>query len=326
MSEACDCWTWAWLWCSLAVSTAIWATALSRVLSGGEVFLVGVVHGLLGEDALLLHLECAVVGVLEHGEVGGFGGDLIEGDGGGGGAGAGFGCGELGLLRGDLVEDLFLIELGEDLALADGVVDVGVELGDDAAGLGFDLDFGDGLDLAGGDDRARDIAGFDGAKLGGINGRCSAEGLGGEEATTGHYADNHREDDPKALARFRFRFQGVSEAFKICSSEGLRRGGPGGSIQPIIAVLPDGPATRGAGVRTPFYCFAWASRWSARILFATNGSAQPKASARNEVAAPRVVGSSGRTSVIIGGVLRIQAYLRSMPRTLPWMLTLLAGA
>ena len=28
---------------------------------------------------------------------------------------------ELGLLRGDLVEDLFLVELGEDFALADGV-------------------------------------------------------------------------------------------------------------------------------------------------------------------------------------------------------------
>ncbi len=163
MSEACACWTCASVWCSLAVSTAIWATALSRVLSGGEIFLVGVVQGLLGEDALLLHLECAVVGVLEHGEVGGFGGDLVEGDGGGGGAGAGFGCGELGLLRGDLVEDLFLVELGEDLAAVDGLVDVGIELGDDAAGLGFHLDFGDGLDLAGGDDRARNVACFGGA-------------------------------------------------------------------------------------------------------------------------------------------------------------------
>ena len=127
-------------------------------VEGGKVFLVGVVHGLLGEDALLLHLEGAMVGVLEHGEVGSFGGDLIEGDSGGGGVGAGFGCGELGFLRGDLIENLFLVELGEDLALAHGVVDVGVELGDDAAGLGLDLDFGDGLNLAGGDDRARDIA------------------------------------------------------------------------------------------------------------------------------------------------------------------------
>ena len=33
--------------------------------------------------------------------------------------------------------------------------------------------------------------------------------------------------------------------------------------------------------------------------FATNGSAQPKASARNEVAAPRVAGPSGRTVIEI---------------------------
>ncbi len=72
-------------------------------------------------DAVLLHLEGAVVGVLEHGEVGGFGGYLVERDGGGGGVGVGFGGGELGFLRGDLVEDLLLVELGEDLALADGV-------------------------------------------------------------------------------------------------------------------------------------------------------------------------------------------------------------
>jgi len=35
-----------------------------------------------------------------------------------------------------------------------------------------------------------------------------------------------------------------------------------------------------------------------KIWFATNGSAQPKASARNEVAAPRAAGPSGRTPVL----------------------------
>ena len=34
-----------------------------------------------------------------------------------------------------------------------------------------------------------------------------------------------------------------------------------------------------------------------QISLATNGSAQPKASARNEVAAPRVAGPSGRTDI-----------------------------
>ena len=160
-------------------------------------------------------------------------------------------------------------------------VDVGVELGDDAAGLGLDLDFGDGLDLAGGDDRARDIAGVDGGKLGGIERRCTAEGLGGEEAATGHNADNDREDDPKALARFRFRFQGVSEAFKICSSE-LDYAAAGRSV-PFDADLIGGPAgraryARGGRSHAFLLTSAWASRWSARkYLFATNGSAQPKA-------------------------------------------------
>jgi hypothetical protein len=51
-------------------------------------------------------------------------------------------------------------------------------------------------------------------------------------------------------------------------------------------VLPDGPPALShptnedlfagpdsAGVRTPFYCFAWSSRWSESSSLATNGSA-----------------------------------------------------
>ena len=127
-------------------------------VGGGEVFLLRVVEGLLGDDALFGHLEVALVGVLVHGKVGGFGVDLVVLDGGGGGAGVGLGGGELGFLGGYLIEDLLLVELGEDLALFDVVVDVDVEAGDDAGGLGFDLDFGDGLDFAGGDDGAGDVA------------------------------------------------------------------------------------------------------------------------------------------------------------------------
>ncbi len=48
-------------------------------VEGGEVLLVCVVHGLLGEDALLLHLEGAMVGVLEHREVWSFGGYFVKG-------------------------------------------------------------------------------------------------------------------------------------------------------------------------------------------------------------------------------------------------------
>ena len=101
------------------MSTAIWETALVAGVDGGEIFLLGVVQGLLGDDAVLRHLEVALVGVLVHGEVGGFGADLVVFDGGFGGLGVGFGGGELGLLGVDLVEDLELVELGEDLALFD---------------------------------------------------------------------------------------------------------------------------------------------------------------------------------------------------------------
>ncbi len=171
-------------------------------VEGGEVLLVGVVHGLLGEDAVLLHLEGTVVGAREHGEVGGLGGYLVEGNRGSGGVGTGDGGGELCLLGGDLVEDLFFVELGEDFAAAYGLVDVGVELGDNAAGLGFDLDFGNGLDLAGGDDGAGDVADVGCGQLGRIKGRRAAEGLGQEQAAAAQHADNEDEGDPKAFARF----------------------------------------------------------------------------------------------------------------------------
>ena len=145
-------------------------------VDGGEVFLLGVVERLLGDDAFFGHLQIAFVGVLVHGQVGGLGVDPVVFDGGCGGASVGFGGGELGLLGGDLIEDLLLIELGEDLALFDVGVDVGVEAGDDAGGLGFDLDLGDGLDLAGGDDGAGDVAEFGLAELRGFEFGCVSAG------------------------------------------------------------------------------------------------------------------------------------------------------
>ena len=129
-------------------------------VGGGEVLLLRVFEGLAGDDAGVGHVLGAVVGALVHGQVGGLGGDLVVFDGGGGGAGVGLGGVELGFLRGDLVEDFLLVELGEDLTLVDVGVDVGVEAGDDAAGLGLDFDLGDGLDFAGGDDGAGDVSGF----------------------------------------------------------------------------------------------------------------------------------------------------------------------
>ena len=158
------------------------------MLAAARYFCCGIVECLLGDDAFFGHLEIALVGVLVHGKVGGFGVDLVVLDGGGGGAGVGLGCGELGLLRGHLIENLLLVELGEDLALFDVLVDVHVEASDDAGGLGFDLYLGDGLDLAGGDDGAGDVAEFGLAELGGLEfggvaaGRYrDAEGYGGDK-------------------------------------------------------------------------------------------------------------------------------------------------
>jgi hypothetical protein len=82
----------------------------------------------------------------------------------------------------------------------DRVIYVGVELRDDAAGLGFDLHLCDWLDFAGGDDRARDVADVSGAELGGIDGRRSAEVFGSEEAATADNTDNDGENDPKTFA------------------------------------------------------------------------------------------------------------------------------
>jgi len=60
-------------------------------------------------------------------------------------------------------------------------------------------------------------------------------------------------------------------------------------------VLPDGPATRGAGVCTPFYWLRLApSRWSAGNFIPTNGRLS-EAVESHEVTAPRVAGPSGRT-------------------------------
>ena len=74
----------------------------------------------------------------------------------------------MGLLCSYLSEDLLLVELGEDLALFDMSVDVGVEAGDDAGGFGFDLNLGDGLNLACGDDGAGDVAELGLGELGGL--------------------------------------------------------------------------------------------------------------------------------------------------------------
>jgi hypothetical protein len=130
-------------------------------VAGREVLLLGVVEGLLRDDSLLRHLEVALVGVLVHGKIGSLGVDLVILDGGRGGVRVGLGCSELGFLGGNLIENLLLVELGENLTLVHMSVDVGIETGDDARGLGFDFHLGDGLDLAGGDYGSGDVSPLD---------------------------------------------------------------------------------------------------------------------------------------------------------------------
>jgi hypothetical protein len=166
-------------------------------VGGEEVLLMGVVKCLLRDYAVLGHLLGAVVGVLVHGEVGGFSTDLVILDGGGGGAGVGLGRIELGSLGVYLSENLYLIELGEDLALFHDGVDVGVEPGDYARGLGFDLDLGDGLDLAGGDDGAGDVAPFSLAELGGFKLRATTASSSCHAKHCCYYQEREAGPDPE---------------------------------------------------------------------------------------------------------------------------------
>jgi len=140
--------------------------------------------------------------VFEVGEIRGFGGYLVELDSGGGGTGAGFSGGQLSFLGGDLVQDFLLVELGENFALVDRLVDVGIEAGDDAAGLGLHLHLGDGPHLAGCDHGAGDVAGFDLGELGGVKLGVAAHGFGRDDAASDEDGEGDAEDDPKALAGF----------------------------------------------------------------------------------------------------------------------------
>ena len=166
-------------------------------VGGEEVFLFGVVQGLLGDYAFRGHLPGTLVGVLVHGEVGGLGVDLVVLDGRGGGTRVGLSRGELGLLSGDLGQNFDLVKLGEDLPLFDACVDVGVEAGDDARSLGLDLYLGDGLDLAGGDDGTGDIPPLGLGELRGFEfGAVAARCYGGTE-DDGYDEDDDAGPDPE---------------------------------------------------------------------------------------------------------------------------------
>ena len=166
-------------------------------IDGEEVFLLGVVEGLHWDYPYFGHLAGAVVGVLVHGEVGGLGVDLVVLNGGGGGAGVGLRGGKLGLLGRNLGEDLDLVELGEDLALFDVGVDVGVEAGDDAGGLGLELHLGDGLNLTSGDYGFGDVTAFGFGQLRGFEFGAGAAGSHGNTEDDGYDEDAESSPDPE---------------------------------------------------------------------------------------------------------------------------------
>lgn len=165
---------------------------------------------MLGDDAVLGHLQGAVVGVLVHREVGGLGADLVELDGGGGGAGVGLSGVELGLLGVDLGDDFDLIELSEHLALLNHGIDVSVETGNDAGGLGFNFDLGDRLDFTGRDDGLRNIAAFCLAELGGFQLGAVSTGGNGHAQDSGYNEDDEAAPDPELAFAFAVRCHGAT--------------------------------------------------------------------------------------------------------------------
>ena len=86
------------------------------------------------------------------------------------GADVGLGGGELGLLRLNLCLDLLFIQLRQGLAFLYDIVNVHIQFFHDARGLALDLDLGNGLNLPGGDDRARHITAGDLGEPVGIDG------------------------------------------------------------------------------------------------------------------------------------------------------------
>ena len=74
--------------------------------------------------------------------------------------------------------------------------------GDDAGGFGFDLDLGDGLDFAGGDDGTGDVAALGFAELGGLE--FGVVAAGGDRRRRGDDDDEGDEAGPQPDFPFAF--------------------------------------------------------------------------------------------------------------------------
>ncbi len=171
-----------------------------------KVVALGIVEGLLGDDAVFQHLRVAFVRLFVHRQVGGLGVDLVLSDVGRIGGHVRFRGGELSALRRDLGEDLLLIELREDLAFGHHLIDIDVELLHQAGRFGFELDFGDGLDRSCSDDGFGDVAARD-------FGKPRRRNLGIARAQSKGHHPAHKNDGDDAEDRPQ---QPASLAFTTC--------------------------------------------------------------------------------------------------------------
>jgi putative hemolysin len=158
----------------------------------GEVVPVGVVHPLLGDDALLLHLLVALQGGKVHGQVGGGGIDFVMLNAGRGAFDVGLGCLQGGALGIDFSRNLLPVELGQQLALVDVLIDIHVEVLHNPAGFGLEFDLGNRLHFSCSDDALIDLPAGDLVQPAGIEMRA------GPAHAHYHQAHNHGDSEQAA--------------------------------------------------------------------------------------------------------------------------------
>ncbi len=192
---------------------------MARIAPGErrQVVLVGVVQRLVAHDAFLLHLQVAIQRGLVHGQIGGRRVHLVLLDIGLVGGHIGLGGGQLRALRIHLRQNLHLVELRQLLALLHPVVDVHVELFHDARGLAFDLDLGDGLNLAGGHHRPRHVAARNLGQLVGIDGGALGQPHQRKAQQQHHHGCPAAQPDPETFALSRCSHKSSPEVKKAAA-------------------------------------------------------------------------------------------------------------
>ena len=154
------------------------------------VILLGVVERGSGNHAILRHALGALIRALQQRNVGTLGVDLGALQVGARAVQAGARCLQLRPRLIDPSLNLVAVEFGEHLPLLHFVAVIDVELFHDAAGLGLDLDLGDGLDLAGRHHAFRQVALLDLGQLRGVDLGAAARGC--DQRAGNHQNQNGR--------------------------------------------------------------------------------------------------------------------------------------